>query len=86
MGMPTRRIDQTLDLGRLQERAKNIASWLREDGGACFEEQRHLDEGSQERIYWHYGYMVALSDALSYLTGERPAIEAPCTKKRGTHN
>ncbi len=35
---------------------------------ACFEEQKHLDQGSSECTYWDYGYMVALLDVLRYLT------------------
>ena len=28
----------------------------------CFKEQKHLDEGSPERIYWHYGELMTLID------------------------
>ena len=31
------------------------------------EEQRHLDGGSPEREYWHYGYASALKDVLTML-------------------
>jgi hypothetical protein len=27
-------------------------------------EQKHLYEGSSERVYWHYGYAMALRDIL----------------------
>lgn len=83
MGRPMNRADQVYDLSLLSERAKNIAKWLKENGGACFEEQLHLNEGSQERTYWHYGYMVALADALRFLTGESPITTGPYILSRG---
>ena len=88
---PRRRIesntqtDTALDLGCFAERAIKQAQWLKENGGVCFDEQLHLNEGSQERIYWHYGYMVALSDVLCFLTGERPTTREPYILSRGTH-
>lgn len=33
-----------------------------------FSEQRHLDEGSLECTYWHYGYLMALGDLLKQQT------------------
>ena len=32
-----------------------------------FVDQRHLDMNTSERDYWHYGYLVALRDALDLL-------------------
>lgn len=42
---------------------------------SCFSEQKHLNDGTTERAYWHYGYMVALSDALRILTSASPLTE-----------
>ena len=39
-------------------------------GGGAVQEQRHLDAGTPEREYWHYGYMVALRDVIRLLTGQ----------------
>ena len=33
----------------------------------CLDEQKHFDEGTAERAYWHYGYMAALKDMLKML-------------------
>ena len=33
----------------------------------CTDEQLHLDEGTSERTYFHYGYCIALKDALSLI-------------------
>jgi hypothetical protein len=67
--------DHVSDLSPLIERTKGINEWLMEVRPSCFSEQRHLKEGTVERAYWHYGYMVALSDALRILTGESPLID-----------
>lgn len=34
---------------------------------SCWVLQHHLDEGTPERAYWHYGYYVALVDVLQIL-------------------
>ena len=69
-GMPTPKRDNILDLRVVEDRAKALRSWLQKNGANCFSEQRQLEEGTLELIYWHYGYMVALQDVLRLLTGE----------------
>jgi hypothetical protein len=81
----TPQVDAVPDIARFAERAIEQFRWLKENGGACFDEQLHLNEGSQERTYWHYGYMVALSDVLCFLTGERPTTKEPHILSRGTY-
>lgn len=49
----------------LETRRAGIQEWLRENAPYVFADQKHLDEHSLARAYWHYGYMVALSDALA---------------------
>lgn len=51
----------------MRKRADGIEEWLRTTAPECFQEQSHLTEGTRERAYWHYGYMVALRDALRLL-------------------
>jgi hypothetical protein len=51
----------------LRKRADGIDAWLQEIGNSCKTEQRHCEEGTVERAYWHYGYMVALRDVLDLL-------------------
>lgn len=51
----------------LQKRADAIDAWLSEIGSSCKVKKRHCEEGTVERAYWHYGYMVALRDALDLL-------------------
>lgn len=51
---------------RLSKRADGIKKWIDANGDNCQEKQSHLADGI-ERVYWHYGYMVALMDILRLL-------------------
>lgn len=50
-------------LKRIEVRAAKQREWLSDNSPFCFVEQKHLDENTPERAYWHYGSMSALSDA-----------------------
>lgn len=50
----------------LQERLAGID---RTGGEKATSEQRHLDQGSDERTYWHHGYASALRDVLRIIQG-----------------
>jgi hypothetical protein len=52
---------------RLQERADAIGKWLSDNAPYVTADQKHLDENTPERAYWHYGYRAALLDAIKYL-------------------
>jgi hypothetical protein len=78
--------DTIADLSVLERRAKAISDWLKENGRECFDLQKNLDQDSQERIYWHYGYLEALRDVYRYLTGNPLPNRAPCTLDRGKDN
>jgi len=54
--------DEILDLSPGEKRANGLSVWLKENHREWFEEPKHLNRGTQERIYWHYGYLVALRD------------------------
>lgn len=49
----------------MQFRADGIKEWLDETAPYVFADQRHLDENTPERAYWHYGYRAALLDVLN---------------------
>ena len=51
----------------LEARKKELLEWLEEENPNCVQEQRHLDGGTSERAYWHYGYASALKDVLELL-------------------
>lgn len=55
----------SIDISKLEKRRDDIAAWLAENCPYVVADQKHLDENSPERAYWHYGYLVALRDALS---------------------
>ena len=54
----------------LEQRIAQLTKWL-EENAPDLDEQRHLDEGSRERAYWHYGYLVALRDLRNLLRGRQ---------------
>lgn len=56
MGMEKNPIDRRID---------DLTAWLKENAPDVFVEQRHLQEGTPERAYWHHGYLMALRDVTS---------------------
>jgi hypothetical protein len=59
---PPDRIPQAEARDLIQGRIDGISTWLAENAVMCATGQKHLDEGTAERQYWHYGYLVALRD------------------------
>ncbi len=57
-------------------RSSTITDWLVEHFPAIQRQQRHLDETSVERGYWHLGYQAALSDILALTASQQDAGEA----------
>lgn len=55
---------------KLRHRIVELERWLRAQGVDVKSEQKQLDENSRERLYWHYGYLVGLRDALNALVRE----------------
>jgi len=53
-----------------REMAEGLRKWLKENAPECCDEQRHLDAGTPERAYWHYGYLCALDDVLRWKSSE----------------
>jgi hypothetical protein len=58
----------------LKSRINGIDAWLSEVGNFCKTEQKHCEEGTVERAYWHHGYMMALRDALDLLKRNSKAL------------
>jgi hypothetical protein len=52
------------------DKAKALTRWLAENAPNCETSQRHLDPGTIEQKYWHYGYVCAIRDILSLLEPE----------------
>ncbi|MGD0075808.1 MAG: hypothetical protein ABSD31_15920 [Candidatus Binataceae bacterium] len=53
--------------GALEARIEDLTMWLKQNGENCQSEQRHLDDTSVEQIYWHFGYLSALTDVLKQM-------------------
>lgn len=66
-----------VDINVLEKRIADLKSWLEENAPEYLVEQRHLNEGTRERVYWHYGYMVALRDVLAFLTDDHRPNRIP---------
>ena len=60
------------DVRSIGERANQLADSICESSAECIGEQRQLNEGSRERAYWQYGYMVALRDVLRFMADNEP--------------
>ena len=56
------------DLAILVARRDGIRTWLDEEAPYTAHDQKHLDEATPERVYWHYGYQSALADVIEMLT------------------
>ncbi len=64
------RIEDT-QMEALSTRADAISRWLREHAPYCEASQKHLEEGTAERAYWHFGYVRAIEDCLRLLTSAK---------------
>lgn len=51
----------------LETRRSKLAEWLENHAPECKTEQKHLDAGTEERTYWHFGYLVAIRDVLALI-------------------
>lgn len=54
-------------LADIERRRDDLVEWLQRYAARDIEDQRHLDEGSSEQAYWHYGYLKAIEDVLALL-------------------
>lgn len=64
---------QLIDISPLEHRRDAIREWLEETAPYARFEQRHLEQNTPERAYWHLGYQAALTDALEMLTNVQDA-------------
>jgi hypothetical protein len=64
------------DIVLLKRRRDGIREWLQDEAPHAAVDQKHLEEASPERAYWHHGYQAALNDVIDLLN--------PVTRKSGT--
>ena len=55
------------EIARINGRIEDLARWMKLNAPECSIEQKHLNEDSQERAYWHFGYLAALKDVMRLL-------------------
>ncbi len=55
-------------LEKMQKQADDIKDWLDENAPEVFEDQKHLDEGTEARAYWHFGRLITIQDAIRALS------------------
>ena len=46
----------------ITRRVEEFTRWLSENAPSCEKAQKHLDPGTAEQAYWHFGYLCALRD------------------------
>jgi hypothetical protein len=49
----------------LEEGTSNLGASVTREFGAQLNANRHLDEGTPERAYWHAGYVAAMKTVLN---------------------
>ncbi len=59
----------------LASREADLSAWLGDNAPQCASEQTHLDAGTDQRAYWHFGYMMALRDVLALLSGSASTLK-----------
>ncbi|MDK2741297.1 MAG: hypothetical protein NDI90_00145 [Nitrospira sp. BO4] len=47
-----------------------LADWMLTHGSFAMHEQRHRAANSTERLYWHYGYLMAQQDMLAMMSDQ----------------
>ena len=55
------------DISHIRERRDDIRQWLEDEAPYTMADQKHLDEATPERAYWHLGYQAALTDVLALI-------------------
>jgi hypothetical protein len=64
---------ESAQMHAISEKIAALTRWLAENASSCETAQKHLDQGTVEQAYWHYGYLCALRDLMSMV--DRPSTE-----------
>jgi hypothetical protein len=62
--------DECIEFRRIEDRCRELREWIHNKAPQCAAEQKHLEEGSQERGYWAHGYLTALQDVVRLFSKE----------------
>ena len=71
------------DITTIRQKIERASKWLESTAPLCATEQKHLEEGSQERAYWHLGYLAALRDVLRFLTTRSTEVTGSALRRPG---
>ena len=58
---------EPVQMEAIDEKIAGLTRWLSENAPYCESAQKHLDQGTPEQAYWHYGYLCALRDVVSVI-------------------
>jgi len=55
----------------LKNEIEKLEKWLYKNYPEIFKEQKHCDGGTVERVYWHYGRLIAFVDMKRWFTRKK---------------
>jgi len=61
---------ESAQIQAISDKLRELTCWLGENARGCDISQKHLDAGSIEQVYWHYGYACAIRDILSLIEAD----------------
>jgi hypothetical protein len=67
---------------RIKNRYEELLNSFSGEEKEIIDKQKHLDEGTPERIYWHYGYAGAKARSANLTQKQRSAIAKKAAKAR----
>ena len=65
--------DECLEFRKIENRCSELREWILRRAPHCVTDQKHLQEGSDERGYWAHGYLTALLDVMQLFSKEAPS-------------
>jgi hypothetical protein len=58
----------------VRARIEELGKWLSAQGVNVADDRAHIDQGSRDRLYWHFGYLIGLQEALKVLTSRSATV------------
>jgi len=67
----------------MRRKAAELAIWMSKHGQRAVQERAQLRDRSEAQIYWRYGYLAALGDAIEALHGRAGGLDPPDLEPQG---
>jgi len=64
--------DECIEFRKIEHRCSELREWILSRAPQCVTDQKHLQEGTDERGYWAHGYLTALLDVMQLFSKEAP--------------